>query len=151
MKVKFKYGIRTFSGTLDEMTYGSYRNGGVCIGRRWVYPKLTDNHSSMGAKLKNIGIVYRAASSGYKDDLTVYCVRNGRQNVPKTKLVPSSYAIFVKMMFAWAKESGGLIDLSSVDIEDVQGATAGINTIADAVENGFIKAVTDYVTLSTSI
>ena len=33
MKVKFKYGIQTYSGTVDEMVYGSYRDGKLCIGR----------------------------------------------------------------------------------------------------------------------
>ncbi len=38
MKVKFKYGIQTYSGTVDEMTFGSYRKGTLCIGRKYVIP-----------------------------------------------------------------------------------------------------------------
>ena len=38
MKVKFKYGIQTYSGTIDEMVYGSYRDDKLCIGREYVYP-----------------------------------------------------------------------------------------------------------------
>ncbi|MDP3114547.1 MAG: hypothetical protein Q8M98_07195 [Candidatus Cloacimonadaceae bacterium] len=49
MKVKFKYGIATYSGTLDEMTYGSYRSGRLCIGRRWVMPSLTVQNKTIGS------------------------------------------------------------------------------------------------------
>ena len=151
MKVKFKYGIRTFSGTLDEMTYGSYRNGAVCIGRRWVYPKLNDQHTTMGERMKNLSKVYSGASAGFKEDLVTYTVKNGRENVPKTKLVPSPYAIFIKMMFAWSKASGGLIDLASVTLEDIQSSTGGAKNIAEAVENGHLRAVSGWDTLTTSI
>jgi hypothetical protein len=33
MRVTFKYGIKTFSGTIDSMVYGAYRDGNLCIGR----------------------------------------------------------------------------------------------------------------------
>jgi hypothetical protein len=54
MKVKFKYGIRTYSGTIDEMTYGSYRKGKVCIGRQWVLPKPTEQNTEIGAVATNL-------------------------------------------------------------------------------------------------
>ena len=57
MKVKFKYGIRTFSGTVDEMTYGSFKKGKVCIGRRWVMPRLTDNNAALGSAAVLVGLV----------------------------------------------------------------------------------------------
>ncbi|PKN74082.1 MAG: hypothetical protein CVU50_00460 [Candidatus Cloacimonetes bacterium HGW-Cloacimonetes-3] len=67
MKVQFKYGIKTYSGTADEMTYGSYRDGSVCIGRKYVVPSLTAQNTSLGAKLKNLADVFGDCSSGYKD------------------------------------------------------------------------------------
>ena len=42
MKVKLKYGIATYSGTIDEITFGSYKDDTLCIARKWVMPRLTD-------------------------------------------------------------------------------------------------------------
>lgn len=151
MKVKFKYGIGTYSGTLDEMTYGSYRNGAVCVGRKWVYPTPTAQNATMGERMKNLSKVYAGASAGYKEDLSVYCLRYEKQHVAKNKLAPSSYAIFVKMMFAWSKATGGLIDLSTVTVEDIQSSTEGAKTIAEAVENGHLASVREYAILTTTI
>ena len=85
MKVKFKFGIQTYSGTVDEMTFGSYRKNSLCIGRKYVTPKLTDNNTSMGAKLKNLAIVHGSVTSGYLDELKTYAGLNS-VNVPKGKL-----------------------------------------------------------------
>lgn len=42
MKVKIKYGIGTYSGNLDDMEYGNHRDGKLCIGREFGYPRLTE-------------------------------------------------------------------------------------------------------------
>ncbi|MDZ4121921.1 MAG: hypothetical protein U1C33_05840 [Candidatus Cloacimonadaceae bacterium] len=144
MKVKFKYGIRTYSGTVDEMTYGSYRKDNICIGRKYVKPDLTENNLKMKDIMGNLGYIYREASEGYRNDLKAYAVRNGRENIPKTQLVPSAYALFNKMMFAWAKESEGLINLADVTIEDIQATEAPVWKVVDAIEAGYLLPVNIY-------
>lgn len=151
MKVKFKYGIRTYSGTVDEMTYGSYRDGVVCIGRKYVSQNLTAQNVSMGEKMKNLGTLYRAASSSYKQNLKAYAVQNGRQNVKKDQLVPTAYAIFTKMMFAWEKDSDGAVNLAGVTLEDIQSGNAAVESVATAVEAGYLAPVFGYETLNADI
>lgn len=140
MKVKFNYGIKTYSGTLDNMTFGSYRKNSVCIGREYVSPRITENNLSMSAKMKNLALVFSSVSSGYKDDLKSYALAN-QANVPKGKLPPSSYAIFVQMMFKFAKLDEGHIDLATVTYGDLSTLGEDISTIAAAVSNGYLQSV----------
>ena len=69
MKVNFKYGIKTYSGTMDEVTYGSYRKNTICIGRKYVKPRLTDQNALVGGKMKNLAIIYNDVSESYKQEL----------------------------------------------------------------------------------
>ncbi|MDZ4121344.1 MAG: hypothetical protein U1C33_02920 [Candidatus Cloacimonadaceae bacterium] len=150
MKVKFKYGIRTYSGTLDEMTYGSFRNHMLCIGRQYVKPTATEQTLAMADILTNLGGIYREASEGYRNDLKTYAYRN-RVNVARDKILPTAYALWIKMMFAWARESEGLINLADVTIEDIQATEAPVWKVADAIEAGYLKSVKDYEELDTEI
>ncbi|PKN73506.1 MAG: hypothetical protein CVU50_01975 [Candidatus Cloacimonetes bacterium HGW-Cloacimonetes-3] len=140
MKVRFKYGIRTYSGTLDEMTFGSYLKGKLCIGREYVIPKLTANNTLMGAVCKNLAEVYGDCSTGYKADLKTYAGLNA-VNIPKGKLPPTSFAIFMKMMYLFSELDEGHIDLSTVTLTDLQTLGGDIASVADAVENGYLKSV----------
>ena len=141
MKVKFKYGIQTYSGTLDEMTYGSFREDNLCIGRKYVLPELTEQNATIGEIMKNLSVVYHDALSGYKDDLKLYSKLNGRQNVSKKQLVPSAYAIFVKMMFAWQATNPGTIDLATVTVEDLTSLPAPVCSVAGAIDAQLIDFV----------
>jgi len=141
MKVKFKYGIRTFSGTIDEMVYGSYRKGCLCIGRGYVYPKITENNVQKGKIVRNLASVYHAASEFYIDDLKTYAERNGKENTPKNKLIPTAFALFLKMMYAWYESDPEHIDLTTVTVADIVAMEAPVKTIAGAVEAEFLPYI----------
>ncbi|MDD2230218.1 MAG: hypothetical protein PHY48_12495 [Candidatus Cloacimonetes bacterium] len=141
MKVQFKYGIKTYSGTADDMTYGSYRDGNVCIGRKYVSPRITTQNTSMGAKLKNLADIYGDVNVGYKTDLKAYAGKY-EAHVPKHKLAPTAFAIFVKMMFLFTKLDEGHIDLATLTYADLQTVGTDIASIADAVDNGYLPSVT---------
>ncbi|MDY0126584.1 MAG: hypothetical protein RBR69_00410 [Candidatus Cloacimonadaceae bacterium] len=140
MKVKFKFGIKTYSGTVDEMTFGAYRNGSLCIGRKFVTPKLTANNTLMGETMKNLATVYGALSSGYKDDLKAYALANV-VNVPKSKLPPTSFSIFIRMMYLFSDLDDGHVDLSTITYSDLQTVGTDIGNIAAAVTNGYLANV----------
>jgi len=141
MKVKFKYGIQTYSGTIDEMVYGSYRDDKLCIGREYVYPILTDNNHAKGAVAKNLATVYHNASPDYVLDLKTYCIRNGQENVPKSKLIPTAFSMFLKMMYAWYDSDPEHVDLSTVTIGDIIALDADVKTLARAVEADFLPYI----------
>lgn len=151
MKVKFKYGIATYSGTLDDMTYGNYRAGMVCIGRKWVMPRMTDINEDLGAIGKNISSIYADVSEGYKSDLKTYAYLYGKQKTPKGKLAPNGYALFVKLLYILQDENSGTVDLKTLTCNDIKTLFPEIVSIADAVENGFLPNLTGASLLTTEM
>ena len=140
MKTKFKYGIATYSGTIDEITFGSYRDDTVCIARKYVIPRLTANNTLMGATLKNLATVWSDVSVGYKDEMKIYAAKNV-VNIPKGKLPPTSFSIWVKMLYLFSELGEGHIDLSTITYSDLQTVGEDILNIAVAVENGYLENV----------
>jgi hypothetical protein len=151
MKVHLKFGIKTYSGTVDEMTFGSYRNDNICIGREFVYPTLTENNHALGNAMKNLAIVYRNAAAGYKADFKTYATRYGAAYVPKNKLLPGGYSLFIKMMYAWYDSDPTHVDLSTVTIADITALDADVRSIARAVEAGYLPYVNPNADLVANI
>ena len=147
MKVKFKYGIATYSGTIDEMVYGSYRDGKLCIGREYVYPRLTDNNASLGLSGSNLAKLWGEASAEYKADLKTYAQRNGTENIPRTQLPPTNFALWIKLMYAWQKDNSS-VDLGTISAEDFGLAGSAVSTIKNAVNNGYLLKVSQYEDLT---
>jgi hypothetical protein len=151
MKVKFKYGIKTYSGTIDEMVYGSYRDGKLCIGREYVYPKLTENNTLTGKSIINLASVYRNVSPAYLQDLKTYTARNGKENTPKNKLKPTVFALFIKMMYAWQESDSEHVDLQTVTVADIVALVAPVKTIAGAIEEELLPSVSIFEDLTSNI
>ncbi len=150
MKVKFKFGIATYSGTIDEITFGSYRDDTVCIGRKWVMPRLTENNTQMGSALKNLASIWGSVSSGYKDEMKTYAAKN-IINVPKGQLPPTSFSIWIRMMYLFSDMNEGHIDLATVTYSDLQTVAEDILSISVAVENGYLAEVPGYETLTSNM
>ena len=141
MKVKFKYGIQTYSGTIDEMVYGSYNDDKLCIGREYVYPRLTEQNAAIGSVAGNLSAIWAEASEGWKSDLKLYAQRNASENVPKSMLAPRAYALYIKLMYAWEESDPDHVDLETVTAADVDTLGTKIQTIKACVENEMLPAV----------
>mgnify|MGYP000875707502 CR=1 FL=1 len=150
MKVRFKYGIRTYSGTADDMTYCSYRKGTVCIGRKHTSPRITAQNTSMGVIMKNLAKVYSECSAGYKAELKTYASKY-EALVPKNKVAPGAYPIFVKMMFLFAELDAEHIDLATITHSDLLTVGTDIQSVADAVANSYLPNVSGADELTTNM
>ncbi len=142
MKVKFKFGIRTYSGTIDGMTYGSYRDDKLCIGREWVIPTPTAQNTEVGSVGANLAVLWAAASNEYKADFKTYSGKYATEKVPDTQLGPTGYALFNKAMWAWAEDEGPTVDLKTVTIEDIGTLGGKVASVAACATNGYLPAVT---------
>jgi hypothetical protein len=151
MKVKFKFGIKTYSGLADDMVYGSYRDDNLCIGRVYVYPTLTQNNHDKGKAVSNLAGIFRDAGADYLADLKKYATRNGQENVPKDKLIPSAFALFMKMMYAWQKSDPTHVDLTTITIADIVSADADVRNISRAVEAEFLPLIATFDDLTHNI
>ena len=141
MKVTFSYPTRTLSGKEDDTVFGAYRNNNLCLARKFVYPTITEQHHNLGSIAKNLALVYKAAANPYKADLKEYARRNGKKSYYRAKVIPSGYAIFVKMMQAWFESDPTHVDLLTVTAADIVALDAEIRTIARAVTAGFLPSV----------
>jgi hypothetical protein len=150
MKVKFKYGIATYSGTVDEMVYGSYNDDKLCLGREFVYPRLTEQNALVGTVAANLKLLWATVSVGYKADLKKYAERNKSQNVPKTQLAPYAYGLFIKLMYNWQKDDPEHVDLSTVTNSDVDSLGAKISTVKNCVLNGMLPGISNYGDLTAA-
>lgn len=150
MKVTFKHSIQTFSGEIEKMVYGSYRKGKLCLGREYVYPTLNANHHDKGAITKNLAIVYSNISPTYLQDLKTYTGENAA-NEPEDKVLPTSFSLFMKMMYAWLKSDIEHVNLTAVTVADIVALDADVVTIKRAIDAGFLPKVKDYATLTAEI
>ncbi len=150
MKVKFKYGIRTYSGTVDEMTYGSYRKGRVCIGRRYVIPKATEQNATLGAASKNLSDVWRSASPEFKADYKIYAGLYGTYVCKGNQVAPTGYALFTKAMYHWAQGLEPALDLANLQVEDVNTLGASISSVANCISSGHLPSVPGHENLTNS-
>ena len=138
MKTTFKYGIAAYSGTIDEITFGSYKNGSVCIARKYVKPRLTENNTLMGEIAKNVADIYAQCSEDYKSDLRTYAYMYGKEKSPRNTLAPNAYSIYIKMLFAFAEAYEASVSLDSITINDIQSLFPDVTSVALAVENGYL-------------
>lgn len=144
MKVKFKYGIGSYSGTLDLATFYETKNGNASFMRRWVKPRQTDNNVELGAVGKNLAIIWAEASANYKADMTTYCQLynayfKDEENVFQANI--SKYAMFTKMLYAFAEASGSAVDLKSLSYGDLDTLFPEVTKLASACEEGFLPFV----------
>lgn len=136
-----KYGLASYSGTIDEITFGSYKDGTLCIARKWVMPRLTDNNTLMGEIGKNLSNIYALCSANYKADLKTYAQLYGKQKSPKDKLAPNAYSIFIKMMFAFWKVNSASVTLDTITINDIQSLFSEITSVALSIESGYLPSL----------
>lgn len=151
MKVTFKYNIGTYSGTLNGMTYGSFRDGNLCIGRQWVQPMVTPQQTALGTIAKNLSLLYSEASTAWKNDLKTYAYKYGKEHVGKTELPPTAYALFMKMMYAYRDQAAPNVDLDTLAFSDLETLVAPLLTVKGAVDAGLLPAVTGTDNLTAHI
>lgn len=141
MKTTFKYGIMTYSGSIDGLTYSSFKNGQVCIARRYVKPRNTEQNVEMASTASNIAKLYKECSDEYRADLRTYSHLYASRHVAKDKLAPSSYAIFVQMMHKFQKRYPDNITLEDLVLDDLIELYPELTTVKGAIANGFLKPV----------
>ena len=151
MKVTLKYGISAYSGTIDDITFGSYRNGRVCIARQYVLPKSTAQNELMAANARNLVQIYRSCSEGYKSDLRTYADQYNRLKSRLKKLPVNPYGLFTKLMYAFQTENEDSIGLDSLTYNDIKTLFTEISNVSGAVGSGYLPPVPGADLLTTSM
>lgn len=144
MKVKFKYGIGSFSGTLELATFYETPNGGASFMRRWVKPKLTAQNAELGVISKNMATMWGECSEDYKANLVIYCEKyqvHYRDPENPFQIKPTSFAMFVKMFYRLAAANIGTIELKSLSFGDLSTLFPEITNVNSAINEGYLEFV----------
>ena len=151
MKAILKYGISAYSGTIDDITFAAFKEGAVCIARKWVIPKPTPQNAELGSSTANLATIYADASAGFKADLKTFSELNGERKIYRKKISPSAYALFTKMMYAFAEDQGISVDLKTITLNDIQSLFSDLDNVAAAVAAGYLPNVPGASALTQAI
>lgn len=145
MKVKFRFGIKSYSGTVDEMTYSNYESRDVVIARMYNPSQVvTANNVAMGNKMIKIGEFYQDVEPLYKADLESYATKMFNLPAFQGKLSGNKFSVFVKLLWAASKAATNPIAIDSISIDDASlGSYPTIETISAAIAAGLLPDVAD--------
>jgi hypothetical protein len=143
MKVEFKYGIKSFSGTLDELNFANHKDRNMVIGREIGHREATDHNHSFGNTLRAISALYKATADGYKADLTAYAKK--MYDLPKFSkgLAGNRFNVFVMICYAAMSSEEITFDVNTATIDDFDVITQ-LHSVKSAVEAGLLDVVVDY-------
>lgn len=153
MKVTFLYGIGTFANTINGGVYRAGKSGQVSYMRKWVMPRLTENNTKFGSIATNLRLLWSSLGGSWKADLVTYGLRYFSQYLSEGVWDPnkSSYAFYMKLMYAWQKYDEEHVDLEAVTYEDVQALGTPISTIKNCIDNDFLVSIDSYSDLVGAI
>lgn len=134
-------------GTVGNIT--QYRSSSPRFGyfRAYTKPTLTEHNTSFGAITTNLKLIFQAASQSWLEDLSAYGVKyshipiSGDMARARTK---ASFAIFMKMLYAWKDLDPGNVDLATLVFSDLGTLNSPIITIKLAIEFYLLPAVPGY-------
>jgi hypothetical protein len=143
MKVKFKYGIKSYSGTLDDLVYANYKKCNMVIGRRLVEREDTDQNRIIGNGGVKISSIYKLLREEYKQDLAKYAKRRGELESSQGKLVANRFMVFVKLCYAACQGMNHSSDVASLSLDDFS-ISVGLMNVKSAIEAGYLEEIDSY-------
>lgn len=151
MKIKFKYGIKSFSGLFDEMIFANYERDKLVIGRMYnPSPRVSENNEIMGTIMQNISKLWTGISLAYKKDCKRYAYKMFGLPEFDGKISGNGFSVFVKILWAASKGPEPQLDLMHLSVDDLElDAYQQIRTIKDCVENGYLPVVDGYEAYSS--
>ncbi len=122
----------------EGIVYCSYNDGDVLIGRRYVYPKLSEQNAKTGAITANLFRIN--PSEGYKQDLRDYIRLYNSSPWGEDKPFHSWNNLYLRLMHAMAK-ADPTIDLRTLTREDIYARDLPCISVKRAVEAGLLKTL----------
>lgn len=155
MKVTFKYGIGSFSGTVDNATYWATARKTGSVMRKWVLPTATNQNETLSKIAANIKTIWSDVTDDYKADMKAYCRRDFNENSnPEDPFASrvSNYAMFVKLLYAFEKANSATVDLETITISDIRSLfTDTMSSVFASIEAGYLRSVSNSSEFDESI
>ncbi|MFA5499329.1 MAG: hypothetical protein WCX83_03670 [Candidatus Cloacimonas sp.] len=139
MRVRYKYGIKTMSGKLDDLVHVAMNKKRVGFGRIFVMPRITEHNMLFAATGTNLADIWATCSEQFKEDLKGYTVQRIPHYTAEQVPAYANYANFVKFLYNYAK-SDGAVDLSEITKGQLE--TAGCPmTVSEIIAAGLLPKV----------
>ncbi len=144
MKVYHKYAVGAYSGTLDDGVYWPAASKLRSYMRKYVVPRATEYNTALGNIATNLATLWASCSAEYKADLKTYTERAFGEYPSEDGFDGnrSPYANWIKLMYSWA-DANPTVDLSSLTPEDLDMAGGEIQTVKQAVVNGYLPTISN--------
>ena len=142
MKVHFKYGLKGYSGNVDEAIYYYNPKSKLTLMRPYVYPKLNHNNERTTNIMANLKLIN--PSLGYRQNLRDYIMfYNESKDFGHKPLVGWNTA-WLKLMFALQKAMPETVDLKTITREQIIDDDLPCKTVKAAIEAGLLPIMPDY-------
>ena len=153
MKVKYRLGIKSYSGQTDGLVYANFASRGVVIGKMpSVGREPTEQNTIIANRSRMIAKIYQSVSSAYKQALEVYTYKMYNLEEYQERISGNKYSTFCKLIWAAVKNSQDPLDLESLT---TNGHTldncSQVESIKIAVGNGYLPEFLGYEELTAEI
>ena len=153
MKVKYRLGIKSYSGKADGLVYANFANRGVVIGKMPAVGREPTEHNIMiGERSRKIATLYKEVSDAYKQDLELYTYKMYNLEDYRERIAGNKYSTFCKLIWSAVKDSQDPLDLDSVTTHGITNDNCSqIISVKVAVEKGYLPQVDGYEELTSTI
>jgi len=143
MRAQFKYGIGSFSGTIDDMVFRPVKSKSGSYVRKYASPKLSEQHLNFGKISKNLISLYYSCSPSYISDLKLYTIRyfNQIKHSSGFDVSHSSFSVFTKILWALKRKYPDDIDLSDIDLRFIYNHDLPCLSILYSINAGLLPRV----------
>lgn len=142
MKVHFKYGLKGFSGNVDDAIYYYNPKSKLTLMRPYVYPKLNHNNERTTNIMANLKLIN--PSEGYRQNLRDYIMfYNDSKDYGHKPLVGWNNA-WLKMMFAMQKAMPMEVDLKTINRQQIIINDLPCRMLKTAIEFGLLPPMPGY-------
>ncbi len=147
MKAYTRYGLKGYTGNVDDMVFYTLPNCDVMIGRRkprhFVEAAQHEQYRQTSNNLWKI-----KPSQAYKDDFKVYT--SLYKDLPDAKRSVSGwYNLYIKLL--WDMQKAGLVDLKTLTKQQIIDNNLPCKSVKTAVDAGYLPVVLNYQLLDSEI
>ena len=97
MKVKYKLGIKSYSGQADGLVYANFASRGVVIGKMpSIAREPTKQNLIIGNRSRMIANIYQSVSTAFKQNLELYTYKMYKLEEYQERISGNKYSTFCK-------------------------------------------------------
>ncbi len=153
MKVKYRLGVKSYSGKVDGLVYANFASRNVVIGKMQSAGRpATEQNILIGNRSRMIAQIYKDISPAYKQNLELYTYKMYNLEEYQERIAGNKYSTFCKLIWRAIGDSENPLDLEAIIIHGLTlDKCLQIKSIKEVVINGYLPEVPGYEELTAEI